>query len=143
AVRLLSTGRQIGLTIKSASRLRTIVGVFVKHGFENIAERARLGRFVLRRVMKSESANKYSTAERLRMSFEEVGPTFLKLGQLLATRPDLIPTDMVEEFKKLHDRVKPLEFSEVQNVLREEYEDFDSLFTKIDSTPLGSASIAQ
>src|SRR5687767_2924608 len=125
-MRLLSTGRQIGLTLKSAARLRTIVGVFVKHGFVNIAERARLGRFVLTKIIKSESIDKYTTAERLRMAFEELGPTYVKLGQLLATRPDLIPNNFVEEFKKLHDQVQPLSFNEVERVLREEYSDYST-----------------
>lgn len=78
------------------------------------------------------------------MSFEELGPTFVKLGQLLATRPDLVPADYVHEFEKLHDRVQPLPFSTVEEVLREEFgERLNSVFSSIDPAPLGSASIAQ
>jgi len=78
------------------------------------------------------------------MSFEELGPTYVKLGQLLATRPDLIPPSWVEEFERLHASVQPLSFEVVEQVLSDEfgtklYEIFDS----IDSVPLGSASIAQ
>lgn len=53
------------------------------------------------------------------MAFEELGPTFVKLGQLLATRPDLVPDEFVIEFSKLHDRVLPLRFEIVEEVLLE------------------------
>lgn len=82
--------------------------------------------------------------ERMRMSFEELGPTFVKLGQLLATRPDLVPEDYVLEFEKLHDRVQPLSFEVIEGVLKEEFG--NSLYQKFESIspePLGSASIAQ
>lgn len=81
---------------------------------------------------------------RLRMSFEELGPTFVKLGQVLATRPDLVPEEYIVEFEKLHDRVQPLPFEVVEEVLREEFG--NSLYQKfesIDPEPLGAASIAQ
>lgn len=83
-------------------------------------------------------------AERMRMSFEELGPTFVKLGQLLATRPDLVPESFVEEFSKLHDRVQPLTFDVVETVLKEEFgQDLTKYFQSFDREPLGSASIAQ
>src|SRR5947209_7289028 len=97
---LLTTGRQIGQTFKNAARLRQIVGVFAKHGFHNVLERARLGQFILRKIAKNEEIEKFTAAERARLAFEELGPTFVKLGQLLSTRPNLIPPDFVEEFKK-------------------------------------------
>lgn len=78
------------------------------------------------------------------MSFEELGPTFVKLGQLLATRPDLVPEEYVNEFEKLHDRVQPLSFDVVQEVLNEEFgSSLSKTFSNIESEPLGSASIAQ
>ncbi|RYZ70880.1 MAG: AarF/ABC1/UbiB kinase family protein, partial [Proteobacteria bacterium] len=78
------------------------------------------------------------------MAFEELGPTFVKLGQVLATRPDLIPVEFVEEFKKLHDQVSPLPFSEIKRVLESQYgSTLDEIFAEINPVPLGSASIAQ
>lgn len=77
------------------------------------------------------------------MSFEELGPTFIKLGQVLATRPDLVPEEYILEFEKLHDRVKPLSFEQVQVILEEEFGDLSTVFESIDPRPLGSASIAQ
>ncbi|UOF00025.1 ABC1 kinase family protein [Bdellovibrio reynosensis] len=83
-------------------------------------------------------------AERMRVSFEELGPTFVKLGQLLATRPDLVPEEYVFEFEKLHDRVQPLSFNVVEEVLKDEFgESLYEKFAFIDKEPLGSASIAQ
>lgn len=82
--------------------------------------------------------------ERMRISFEELGPTFVKLGQLLASRPDLVPEEYVTEFEKLHDRVQPLPFSVVEAVLKEEFGNtLYQKFESIDPESLGSASIAQ
>lgn len=119
------------------------MGVFAKNGFQNVAEKIRLGRFLLERFAKP-GIDQYTPAERMRMAFEELGPTFVKLGQVLATRPDLVPEDFVEEFKKLHDQVSPLPFSEIKRVLeREMHAPLETLFAHIDPSPLGSASIAQ
>lgn len=140
---LLTTGKQIGRTLKNAGRLRTIVGVFAKHGFANIAERIKLGQFLLER-MSAYSADEYTMAQRARMSFEELGPTFVKFGQLLATRPDLVSDEFIAEFEKLHDRVNPLPFEVIETVLKEEFgNNYKEFFVQIDPKPLGSASIAQ
>jgi ubiquinone biosynthesis protein len=141
---LLSTGRQLGRTLKNASRLRHIVAVFAKHGFANVAERIQLGQFILERLNPKADIEKYSMPERVRMTFEELGPTFVKLGQLLATRPDLVSEDFINEFEKLHDQVNPLPFEVIENVLRHEFSDNLYVhFKSIDPAPLGSASIAQ
>jgi ubiquinone biosynthesis protein len=147
-MRILNPTRAIGKTLRNAGRLRTIVGVFAKHGFANILEKIKLGRFILERVSTSDPLDRFTmsstVAERLRMSFEELGPTFVKLGQLLASRPDLVPPDFVNEFSRLHDNVQPLSFSEIQQVLKEEYgENLNQYFSHFDEKPLGSASIAQ
>ncbi|MBX3040104.1 MAG: AarF/ABC1/UbiB kinase family protein [Bdellovibrionaceae bacterium] len=78
------------------------------------------------------------------MSFEELGPTFVKLGQVLATRPDLVPEEYIAEFEKLHDRVQPLPFEKIQTILEDEFgTDLKDVFEFVDPNPLGSASIAQ
>lgn len=132
----------LGNTLKNAARLKTIVGVFAKHGFYKIAERINLGQYIIERWMTSNYEN-FSTAEKIRMSFEELGPTFVKLGQLLATRPDLVPEEYVIEFSKLHASVQPLNFAIMQKVLNTEIGPLLPLFESIDPIPLGSASIAQ
>lgn len=117
--------------------------MFVKNGFQNVAERLKLGRFVLERLTRIET-DRYTAAERLRMCFEQLGPTFVKLGQLLATRPDLVPEDAVEEFKKLHDQVTGVPFERIQKVLEQQFgADVSTVFQSIDPTPLAAASIAQ
>ncbi len=124
--------------------MRTIVGVFARHGFYQLLEKINLGKFILARLNPREGLEHLSIPERVRLSFEELGPTFVKFGQLLASRPDLVPEDYVNEFKRLHDRVAPLEFETVLGVLREEYGDrFQEIFADIERSPMGSASIAQ
>jgi ubiquinone biosynthesis protein len=119
------------------------VGVFVRHGFQNVVVRAKLGRFVLDRFTPYE-IEKLSTPERLRMSFEQLGPTFVKLGQLLASRPDLIPLDWSEEFRKLHDQVAPVLLEQVEKILENHFgAPLAEVFLTFDPMPLAAASIAQ
>src|SRR4051812_21690190 len=99
-----------------SKRLKTILAVAASHGFHSLVVRAKLGRFVFDRFLRSD-LEQFSTPERVRMAFEELGPTFVKLGQLLATRPDLIPTEYSEEFKKLHDQVSGVPFADIREML--------------------------
>ncbi len=139
----MQTGRKVQQTLKNVGRLRKILGVFVRYGFAGVVEKANLGTFLLERFQ-GPDVEQLSTAERLRRSFEELGPTFVKLGQLLATRPDLIPEDWCTEFAKLQDSVAPLSFEAVQAVLSSELsESALTSFAHIDPQPLGSASMAQ
>lgn len=78
------------------------------------------------------------------MALEELGPTFIKLGQLLASRPDVIPAPFIEEFKKLQDSVPPLPFRDLLPVLEVQFpQGLEKVFSAIDEKPLGTASIAQ
>lgn len=142
-----SSGRRqfiITTTIKNAPRLKVIVAVFAKHGFYNIAEKIKLGRYFIERMSSEKDVDHISMPERIRLSFEELGPTFIKLGQLLATRPDLVPVEFVNEFEKLHDRVMPISFNDIEPVLISELGlNYKDHFEHIDPVPLGSASIAQ
>ena len=80
----------------------------------------------------------------MRLAFQELGPTFIKLGQLIANRPDLFPAEYVDEFGKLESRVEPVDFTEIhQKLARSLGRDPDECFAEIDSTPLATASIAQ
>jgi ubiquinone biosynthesis protein len=120
------------------------VGVFAKHGFHQVAEKVKLGKFIIERLNASSDIEALSMPERMRRSFEELGPSFVKLGQLLATRPDLVPEEYVLEFEKLHDQVQALPFEIIEDVLKEEYgNSLYQTFESIDPTPLGAASIAQ
>lgn len=117
--------------------------MFAKNGFQNVAEKIRLGRFLIERFSKP-GIESYTPAERMRMAFEELGPTFVKLGQLLATRPDLVPRDFVDEFKRLHDQVATVPFPEIKEVLEAQFGvDIGRVFREVDPVPLAAASIAQ
>jgi ubiquinone biosynthesis protein len=84
------------------------------------------------------------TPEKLRHILEDLGPTFVKLGQLLSMRPDMIPEEFCNELTLLRTEVKPMSFEEVGSVLLSEYgEDYADRFIEIEERPLGSASIAQ
>jgi ubiquinone biosynthesis protein len=81
---------------------------------------------------------------RLRMVLEELGPTFIKLGQILSTRPDLIPADLADEFRALQADAPKVPFAQIRQRLDEEFDDcVDELFRVIEETPLAAASMAQ
>jgi ubiquinone biosynthesis protein len=80
----------------------------------------------------------------LRLAFEQLGPAFIKFGQLLATRPDLIPPQYTEEFKKFHDQVTALPYSDIEKVLRSHFgADPEKIFSEFDKQALAAGSIAQ
>ncbi|MGI1679223.1 MAG: ubiquinone biosynthesis regulatory protein kinase UbiB [Cellvibrionaceae bacterium] len=87
---------------------------------------------------------KTNRGKRLREALEELGPIFIKLGQLLSTRPDLIPSDMIDELKQLQDQVPPFDSKEFSDIVESAFgESTDSLFKTFDQQPLASASVAQ
>ena len=143
---LLRRGLQLGHAVKGAKRLQQIVSVFARHGFEDVLIRMNLRRFVPSLLLKrarSETLKK-STAHRLRESFEELGPTFVKLGQLLSTRSDLFPEEVIQEFTRLQDNVQPVPFEAISERIEEELgKSVYELFLTLDQKPLASASIAQ
>lgn len=141
----LQKNQWLGGTLKSANRLRHIVTVFAKHGFQNIAEELQLGKFLfLEKFGAGNLEEKYSIAERLRMAFESLGPTWIKFGQVLSTRPDLLPQEFIEELQKLQAQVPALPFESIRRILQVEYKsDLEPLFLEIDPVPIGAASIAQ
>ncbi len=113
------------------------------HGFQSLVARARLGRFVASRIPILD-VDTLSNPERVRMSFEQLGPTFVKLGQLLATRPDLVPLEFSDEFKKLHDQVGGIEFDAIEQILTTHFgASIGEVFSEFERTPLAAASIAQ
>ncbi|MCD5401540.1 AarF/ABC1/UbiB kinase family protein, partial [candidate division NPL-UPA2 bacterium] len=88
--------------------------------------------------------DKYSIAERGRMVLEELGPTFIKLGQILSARSDLIPPDFLREFSKLQDEVPPFSFPEAKEVIEGQFGlPLEQLFSHLEENPLAAASIAQ
>ena len=115
-------------------RLGRIAQVAVKHGFGSIVE----GR-------KAEPADLAAIRGRhLREMLDELGPTFVKFGQLLSTRPDLVPPDIIVELRGLQDDVKPFPFADVERVISEDLKQpISRLFLEFEETPMAAASIGQ
>ena len=135
---------KIGRTLKNAARLKTILTVFARHGLRNLVEKLNLGNFLSASLPAASDKENLSMPTRLRLSFEELGPTFVKFGQLMASRPDLVPQDYIDEMSLLQDQVQTLDFNIIEQVLKEELgPDWKKHFKSLDEKPLGSASIAQ
>lgn len=141
----IKTGRQLGQAVKNVQRLRHILGVFAKHGFVDVVDRMDLGKFLPGRLgAYAESRAEETSPERLRLAFEELGPTFVKLGQLLSTRSDLLPEAYIEEFVRLQDNVQPLPFDVVRSAVEQELgKKIEEAYSFFDPNPLASASIGQ
>lgn len=85
-----------------------------------------------------------SRGERIRLCLQDLGPVFVKFGQALSTRPDILPADIAEELTKLQDQVPPFSSQVAMQIVRENLsKPFDEVFTAFDETPLASASVAQ
>lgn len=118
--------------------------MFAKHGLRNLVEKINLGSFIHRASPEADDKENLSLPTRIRLSFEELGPTFVKFGQLLASRPDLVPSEYLEEMSLLQDQVQTVDFATIQEILKEELgPDWQNYFLSVDPLPLGSASIAQ
>jgi ubiquinone biosynthesis protein len=130
-------------TVKNTDRLRQIATVLAKHGFGELVARTGLGSLLPGRKPDPEAPPR-TFAVRLREALQELGPSFVKLGQIASTRPDVLPEDVVVELKRLQDAVPPMRSDEVASVLAEAFgEDQHSLFAWLDPEPLASASIGQ
>ena len=128
-------------------REREIVGVFIKHGFGFVFDQMETEprpwwrRF---RPRRKEAQPPEDLAAHFRQALEELGPTFVKLGQMLSTRPDVLPPNYIAELSKLHDDVPPVPWEAIRQVLVEEYgREPEEVFASIDPQPLGAASLAQ
>lgn len=143
-MKILSTATQLGAAFKNAVRVREILIAFGEHGFADLVNRAQLSRFLPAKVKQRENYQDLPTPVRLRKAFEELGPTFVKLGQLLASRPDIIPAHFIDEFKKLQDDVRALPGREIKEFIESELKrPLSSVFQSFDEVPMAAASIAQ
>jgi ubiquinone biosynthesis protein len=124
-------------------RYAQIMDVLSKYGFNIGLERLFPGRARFRLPAPGKSTETSTVYERIRLALEELGPTFVKFGQIMSTRTELLPPEMIDQLKKLQDHAKPVPFSEIRVVLEENCPHFDEIFCGIDETPVASASIAQ
>lgn len=139
---------KINSNIRSIRRYWNIVRVLSKYGFDNVLEMLGLADVAAkgRRLFRSGALDLsgFSSAERMRMALEELGPTFVKLGQILSTRPDIIPAAFLTEFEKLQDQVPGISFDELRSQIELELgASVEELFDFIDHESLAAASIAQ
>jgi len=129
---------------RNIGRLSEIAQVAVKHGFGYFFERHRLTD-LFPWISRDGSADTPSDrGRRLREMLDELGPTFVKFGQLLSTRPDIVPPDIVVELQKLQDDVRPIPFADVRRVIEEELGlTIEQAFLEFDEQPTAAASIGQ
>lgn len=129
----------------SLRRYGQIADVLVKYGFGFYLNELFPGAAVSRTAKKNqaEEYSEYSAYARFRMALEDLGPTFVKFGQLMSTRTELFPQEMIAELSKLQDRVGVVPFDEVIPTLDNYIPDWRDLFTSIDPKPLAAASISQ
>ena len=139
----------VGRTYRNLNRYRQILAVLFKYGFGDLIELLKIEQYIevgLQLISKNRRnrIEKLSRAERVRMAFEELGPTYVKLGQVLSTRPDLVPVDFTNELSKLQDNVPPFAFSEAKETIETEFgSPLEEIFDFFDELPFASASIGQ
>jgi len=129
--------------IRNFRRVREIIRVFRKYGFLYLFRRSQFPEQLTLPLFQKETT-KRTPQENLRLAFEELGTTFIKLGQILSTRPDLLPEEYCQELRKLQDQTSPVSFLEIREVVEQELKKpIEEIFAEFDPAPLASASIAQ
>lgn len=152
---LIRKGIGLTKTIRNVGRLREIVSVFAKNGFDEFITRgvvSKIPNFVLPKSkikIKEELATQSERdwgkiiGHRLRKCFEELGPTFIKLGQLLSSREDIFDSSFIDEMKYLRDKVKGVPFSKIQEEIETSLGcPISEVFKELESEPIGTASIS-
>jgi ubiquinone biosynthesis protein len=135
--------------LRVVMRLLEIQRVLLKHGLDDYVRATHLYRplrflFILSPSVWFARHRAASRGERLRLALQELGPIFVKFGQAVSTRRDLLPTDIADELAKLQDRVPPFPGSEARALIEQEYgRPVTEVFAEFDETPLAAASIAQ
>ncbi len=139
----------IGRTYRNLNRYSQILGILFKYGFGDLVETLKIDQYLeigLQMISRKKRARveKSTRAERIRMAFEELGPTYIKLGQILSTRPDLVTPDLVTELAKLQDEVPSFPFNDARKIVEAELgKPLEEVFVSFDEKSLASASIGQ
>ncbi|MEH6459276.1 ABC1 kinase family protein [Chitinimonas sp. JJ19] len=135
--------------MRDLPRIREIIGVLARHGFGDLVRRLNVQRTFERAgesldLPEEEVRNEQDAPVRARRALEELGPTFIKLGQVMATRVDVFPPDWIAEFEQLQSNVPATPFAELEAELERVWgAPPREMFVELDETPIGSASIAQ
>ncbi len=132
---------------RSLRRYRQIVAILLKYGFGQVLDQMRIFAYLRmkRRVLgKKGEVEKLTYAQRIRFALEELGPTFVKLGQVLSMRPLLIPLELVMELTKLQDQVAPFLFAQVKQIVESELKaPLEEHFSSFETVPIAAASLSQ
>ncbi len=139
-------------TYRNLQRMQAILNVLLKHGFGQLIRQLGLDRLLP--LGKRASAlspddsvsplDPLTMPERFRFVLEELGPTFIKLGQVLSTRPDILPENFILELKKLREDVKPMPFPAIKKTLEDSFDDsLENVFSEFSEQPIATASIGQ
>ena len=133
--------------VNDLERFSEILGVLFEEGFEYIIHEIRLiGKVPVSKRVKSslKKSEQRSPEEKLRRTLERLGPTFIKFGQMLSVRPDLLPKSYIRELEKLQDGVEPFAWEKVKGIVEKELrQKIPSVFSSFDKEPIASASISQ
>lgn len=125
--------------VRDLDRLRQIVAVLVRHGFGEI-----LSRTAFASLVSGKAESKGALGERVRLVIQDLGPSFVKLGQIVSTRPDLIPPETILELKKLQDRVPAVGFDDIKKQIETDLgKTIEETFESFEPMPLASASVGQ
>ena len=146
--------RQFGTvnrTFRHLNRYQQILRVLFRYGFSDLVEYLHLDQYGLQLFNRNRQKDKeqeqllrHSRPERLRMALEELGPTFIKLGQLLSVRPDIVLPEYLKELAKLQDKVPPFPYEEVRQIFLEELgREPGDIFIAFNHEPVAAASISQ
>lgn len=129
------------------NRFRHVATVLIRYGFEDVLDTLNLRRFVSRRRRRRKKPpveRSHQRAHKLREALEELGATYIKLGQLLSTRPDILPYPYLQELARLQDRVEPLRFREIRKAVESALgRPLDQVFESFERKSVASASLAQ
>ena len=132
--------------IRHLGRYKEVASVLAHNGFGFLVETGLSERLPFSRkfIPGLEQGDNKSLGRRVREVMEELGPTFIKMGQIASTRPDVIPGEIITELEKLQDHVPSFPFSQVRQIIEEELEaPMEDIFTAFEEEPLAAASIGQ
>ncbi|MFW6163981.1 MAG: ABC1 kinase family protein [Planctomycetota bacterium] len=140
---------EIGRGPRKVQRLTEIAAVLVRHGLTYVVDRLNLHPYLPKAKQllpggRAETVDRAGLPRRLTLAMEALGPTFVRLGQLLSSRPDLVPEDFVHEFERLQDRVAPFPSDQARQIIEAELDgSVEDLFGTFERDPVASGSLAQ
>jgi ubiquinone biosynthesis protein len=137
----------LGKRVRHLGRYKTVAHILIRNGFGWFIDEIGLTRLLTlpKRLWRdNEKKEMLTTSERIRITLEQLGPTFVKIGQIASLRTDLLPIELTDQLTRLQDDVPPLEFDPVRHIVESELGgELEDIFLEFDQSPIGSASIGQ